>query len=1315
MTEWFNNLKVTYKLTFSFSIVAVLVAIVGYLGWSDINLIKERSDLMYEKHLLGIRYLTHIAEAYPFTLVKTRDIILAANDIAQDTYRKEIFQLEGDIDEWSEELEKTMIEDEEKRVFEVYKNTMIEFRETRNELLLLASEDGKKDLATRMLYHELQSKADKLKKVIDKLIVLKEKLAASAQELNRTTAYEAIGTLLKLAILALALTVVIGVFVYYSISLPISQLENRSSRIAKGDLDAKMKTTRKDEIGLMIRSFNSLVDSLDKMVLYADKIAAGDYASHVEPRSDKDKLAQALNSMSDSLRDQSWLNNSMNQLNTLLSGHFTLKEIAERTVSFLGRTLEAGAGALFIYDDKKHKLKLLSTFAYVERDALSAEFDIGEGVVGQVGFEKKPIILKNIKEKRAITTGTLSRNALNTFTFPLLYENELCGVIELASFEPFNSLKQSFIDEAAQLIASHIYSALQSDRISILLADTRKAQENATQKAAEVEKANEALLEQQKVLQKQSEELQQQTEEMMQQSEELQQTNEELQQQQELLEKQSRELHTRNQDLNVTKADLENKAAELERASKYKSEFLANMSHELRTPLNSIILLSDMLRRNSKNEKDSQKAGIIYQSGNDLLTLINDILDISKIEAGKMTINIHHFHSKELKEELFLLFEELAKQKKLKYEAIDEIGNELVNDKEKIKQVLKNFLSNAFKFTKNGGVTLKIAPSGVKNLPVKISVIDTGIGIPEEKQQIIFEAFQQADGSVSREFGGTGLGLSIAREMARMLGGEVGLESKTGAGSTFFLLLPDRNTLIEKSNNAKNIEVLYEPKKGLTEQAEEKVRRAVHAYQPRTNQLEIEDDRNNILPNDRIILIVEDNIDYANSLAEISRSVGFKTVIANSGNLALELVRKFNPVGVLLDLGLPDISGEQVLKELKSTLELRHIPVSIVSARDKNRNLLEMGAVGYLQKPVEARSIRETVVRLGEISGKYPKNMLIVEDHPGQRRAVMELLSSEGIVCTGVDCEEDAVFELKKGDFDAVIVDMGLRQGNGLNVCRYISDQKMHIPVLIYTGKELTEAERNELKLYSVSILPKGSSPNVLLDKAQLFLHKVYNHSLDAQDGIKPEASGLLDELENLIGVALQNEYKRDDEEYLTKQEIAENNIPVGEKTAQAEQNTETDNSEEEVSAGQVVNAALEAILADESEAASSGVDLKGKRILIVDDDVRNVFVITSALENHNAQIFESFNGKEAIDFLKDGNDVDLILMDIMMPVMDGYECMREIRASEKYKNLPIIAVTAKALKGDKQKCLDAGANDYMTKPIDYKVLLALVEQYICK
>jgi CheY-like chemotaxis protein len=469
------------------------------------------------------------------------------------------------------------------------------------------------------------------------------------------------------------------------------------------------------------------------------------------------------------------------------------------------------------------------------------------------------------------------------------------------------------------------------------------------------------------------------------------------------------------------------------------------------------------------------------------------------------------------------------------------------------------------------------------------------------------------------------------------------------------------------------------------------------------------------LPNDRIILIVEDNIDYANSLAEISRSVGFKTIIANSGNLALDLVRKFNPVGVLLDLGLPDISGEQVLKELKSTLELRHIPVSIVSARDKNRNLLEMGAVGYLQKPVEARSIRETVVRLGEISGKYPKNMLIVEDHPGQRRAVMELLSSEGIVCTGVDCEEDAVFELKNGNFDAVIVDMGLRQGNGLNVCRYISDQKMHIPVLIYTGKELTEAERNELKLYSVSILPKGGPSNVLLDKAQLFLHKVYNHSLDAQDGIKPEASGLLDELENLIGVALQNEYKRDDEENLSKQQTSDNKNPIDEKTAKTEQNSDNDSSEEEVSAGQVVNAALEAILANESEGSSAGVDLKGKRILIVDDDVRNVFVITSALENHNAQIFEAFNGKEALDFLKDGNDVDLILMDIMMPVMDGYECMREIRANEKYKNLPIIAVTAKALKGDKQKCLDAGANDYMTKPIDYKVLLALVEQYISK
>jgi len=1139
-----------------------------------------------------------------------------------------------------------------------------------------------------------------LKNTLDDLIKTKEEIAAKVQEDNDKVVQKAYTNLGVFGFLVLLITVLIPFWIKSQVSKPIEIMEEKAEQVALGNLEAgefKLRG-RNDEIGKLGQSFNEIIRSLGQIVNKANAISQGNYDVQLNVRGEKDDLSIALNEMTHSLRNQHYLKEGANQLNALLSGHFTSKEVGQKSISFLGEFLQVGCAVLYIYDEEDRKLKLYSSYAFTDRDRLSSEYHLGEGVVGQVAYEKKPIMLRNIPDNsQTITTGTISKTPSSTYTFPLLYETELCGIIELASFEPFTDLKKQLITSSGELISSHLYSALQSERIKNLFEVAQSAKREAQSKAKEIEKANELLKAEQMHVQQQSEELQQQNEEMQQQAEELQQTNEELQQQQEQLEKQRAELQIRNEQLTVIQTDLEEKADELGRASKYKSEFLANMSHELRTPLNSIILLSDMLRRNSSknlSEKEIQKCSIVYQSGNDLLNLINDILDISKIEAGKMSVNIYHFHSSELLSHLKPLFDELARQKKLDFIVDDQLGIELFNDRDKISQVLKNFLSNAFKFTKKGSVTLRVSKSNHEKLPVKISVIDSGIGIPQNKQKVIFEAFQQVDGSVSREFGGTGLGLSIARELTNMLGGEVHLSSEHGKGSEFYMLLPIENHIEEEDAKKRKLDVVYDKKRrpqqhsNADDVAQVKEKAAERRFK-RVAQLAVEDDREIAKEGDDIILIVEDNVDYANSLVEISRGLGFKSIIAVSGKEFWEDVEYFNPIGVLLDLGLPDITGAELLEQIKTKPKYRHIPITIVSARDRNIELLEKGAVGYLQKPIEAKAVRDEVLRLSGISHKSTKQMLIVEDDEFQQNYLLELFDKEGVVCKGVATETAAKQELEAGNYDIVIADLKLEKGTGMGLCRFIKEHNLNIPVIIYTGKDLTTSEKEEMRLYSVSVIIKHPQAYTqLLDKAKMFLHQV--HEKNPTKKTEPNSSS-------------KNESQNAD----VKKETTPTTF------------TERDSSNDHFNQGtladfdSVVNKSLESYLADEADEDNSD-DLRGKCILIVDDDIRNVFVMTSALENHDADIIEAFNGKEALEILEE-EPIDLILMDIMMPIMNGFETIENIRKQEKWKDLPIIAVTAKALEEDRKKCLEVGANDYMTKPVDYTVLMKLIKKNLQK
>ncbi len=1264
--------------------------------------LRERSHEISEVHFEGLRLLTHIAEAYPMTLVKTRDVILSDSLPQRKTFRLDIEEDEEKIKKWTEQLEGKMTSQAETELYSKFVASLKEFKDLRRAALVYAIDEGDLQRSSALIYGKLDRQSKELKATLDNLIETKEEIAAQVQTDNERVVRKTFTYLGIFGGLVLIITLIIPFWIRGQISRPIRIIEEKAEQVALGDLEnVEFRLRgRNDEIGKLGQSFNEIVKSLKQIVDKANAISQGNYDVQLNVRGNKDDLSIALNEMTYSLRNQYYLKEGSNKLNTLLSGHFTSKEVGQKSISFLGEFLQVGCAVLYIYDEENRTLKLYSSYAFTDRDRLSHEYHLGEGVVGQVAYEKKPIMLKNIPDNsQHITTGTISKSPSSTYTFPLLYENELCGVIELASFEPFTELKKQLISSSAELISSHLYSALQSERIKNLFEVAQAAKREAQSKAKEIEKANALLKEEQMHVQQQSEELQQQNEEMQQQAEELQQTNEELQQQQEQLEKQRTELQIRNEQLTVIQTDLEEKAEELGRASKYKSEFLANMSHELRTPLNSIILLSDMLRRNSSknlSEKEVQKCSIVYQSGNDLLNLINDILDISKIEAGKMSVNIYHFHTSELLSHLKPLFEEMARQKKLDFIVEDNAGIELFNDRDKISQVLKNFLSNAFKFTKKGSITLRVSKSNHDKLPIKISVIDTGIGIPANKQKVIFEAFQQVDGSVSREFGGTGLGLSIARELTSMLGGEVHLSSEHGKGSEFYMLLPIENHIGEEDAKKRRLDVVYDKKRkpkiktrsNADDVAVVKEKAAERKFK-RVAQLTVEDDREKLKEGDDIILIVEDNVDYANSLVEISRGLGFNSVIATTGEEFWKDIEYFNPLGVLLDLGLPDITGTELLEQIKEKPKYRHIPITIVSARDKNIELLEKGAVGYLQKPIESKAVRDEVLRLTGISHKSTKQMLIVEDDEFQQNYLLELFDKEGVVCKGVTTETAAKQELEAGNYDIVIADLKLEKGTGMGLCRFIKEHNLNIPVIIYTGKDLTASEKEEMRLYSVSVIIKHPKAYAeLLEKAKIFLHQVHEQNPNI------------------------NKEKNTDKSAVNAQSEEEDTKAT---TAFEERDDSNDhfkavNSDDFDS---IVNKSLESYLAEEADEESSD-DLRGKRILIVDDDIRNVFVMTSALENHDADILEAFNGKEALEILEE-ETVDLVLMDIMMPIMNGFETIENIRKQDKWKNLPIIAVTAKALDEDRRKCLEIGANDYMTKPVDYVILMKLIKKHIQK
>jgi HAMP domain-containing protein/CheY-like chemotaxis protein/signal transduction histidine kinase len=961
---------------------------------------------------------------------------------------------------------------------------------------------------------------------------------------------------------------------------------------------------------------NLLADNLTNQVRAIAKVATavtkGDLTRsiQVEARGEVAELKDNINTMIDNLRlttdrnkEQDWLKTNLARFTGMLQGQRDLGTVGRMLLSELAPLVNAQQGVIYqMEEDEVRGMVLLSAYSSTPEGHLE-RIAVGEGLIGQCAKEKRRMLITDVPKKTApIRSGLFKAVPRNVIVLPVLFEDRVKAVIELATLNSFTESHLAFLE---QLTAS----------IGIVL------------NSIEATMQTEALL-------KQSQQL---AIELQTQQKELQQTNEQLAQKAKQLAEQNAEVERKNQEIEQARRALEDKAKELALTSKYKSEFLANMSHELRTPLNSILVLGQQLTDNPDGNltpKQVEFARTIHGAGTDLLNLISDILDLSKIESGTVSVEAEEVFFTTLIEMLARPFRHEADNRRLSFDIQTDpkLPRSLVTDSKRLQQVLKNLLSNAFKFTEKGSVRLSVSSvtSGwneqhpilnVAGSVIAFEVTDTGIGIPLEKQRIIFEAFQQADAGTSRKYGGTGLGLAISRELANLLGGEIQLRSTPGQGSVFTLYLPQ--TYVGASN------MISQAEKDAGHSA-----RSIPQFPkmiPEQIVERIEDDRDFVQSGDHVLLIVEDDPHYARVLCDLARDKGFKVLVATRGSEALAFAREFHPTAVSLDVFLPDMLGWAVLNHLKQDPQTRHIPVQMLTMDEDWHHGLSRGAFSFVTKPATPDGLRSTLERIKEYSSRKQKKLLIVEDNPAEQLSIVELLGHQDIDITVVDSGKAALSSLANEKFDCAVLDLRLPDMSGFDVLEKIHQLPglAEFPVVVFTGKDLSAEEDARLHTLARSVVIKDvESPERLLDETALFLHRVVSD-------LPPEKQRMLDRLHR----------------------------------------------------------------SDEA--------LVNRKVLIVDDDVRNIFALSSVLERRGMTVLTAGTGREAIEMLESTPDISIVLMDIMMPEMDGYETMQVIRQNANFRRLPIIALTAKAMKGDREKCLEAGASDYMAKPVNTDQLLS--------
>jgi HAMP domain-containing protein/CheY-like chemotaxis protein/signal transduction histidine kinase len=982
----------------------------------------------------------------------------------------------------------------------------------------------------------------------------------------------------------------------------------------------------------------NLTNQVRAIAEVATAVTRGDLSRsiQVEARGEVSYLKDNINEMIRNLKDttlknaqQDWLKTNLARFTRLLQGQRDLQAVTKLILSELAPLVSAHHGVFYMMDSQESdaRLRMIASYGYRSSRKLPTSFLPGEGLVGQCALEKVRIWLTDVpRDYIVVSSGLGAAPPTNIVVLPILFEQQVKAVIEIASLDRFTETHLSFLDQLMESIGVVLNTIEANSRTESLLTQSQSL------------------------------------------AQELQQTNQELAEKARLLSEQNIEVERKNREVEQAKLALEEKATQLALSSKYKSEFLANMSHELRTPLNSLLILAQQLGDNPDGNlsgKQVEFAKTIHGSGSDLLTLINDILDLSKIESGTVTLDVSEYRFQNLRNYVDRTFRHMAEAKHLGFsvDLRENLPTAMMTDTTRLQQVLKNLLSNAFKFTTHGQVSLVISlvNSGFSNdhpnlihadAVLAFAVSDTGVGIAADKLQLIFEAFQQADGSTARKYGGTGLGLSISRELARLLGGEIRVESVVGNGSTFTLFLPyNRAGFI-------NYDMGRQPQVRLPTPAAPAPHIVYSA--PHYNELSMpehdsaaaaaaseldadiseystSDDRGLVAPGDPSVLIIEDDERFAKIVLGFAREKNFKGVVTMQGDSALSLARDYLPSAILLDLDLPDIDGFTVLDRLKRDPSTRHIPVHVMSSLRERERALRLGAISYLNKPVNKAALQEEFARIQKFLLGGKRSLLVVDDEPAQRDSIVALIGDADLHIVAVDTGKAALEALREQRFDCMVLDLTLPDISGFDLLDIIGkDESLRdLPIVINTAKDLNRKEVAKLKRYAKTIVIKDArSPERLLDETALFLHR-------SQASLPEAQRRMLEEI----------------------------------------------------------------------HAADGG--LAGRKVLIVDDDLRNIFALSSLLERQQMQVSFAENGRDGIEVLEKDPTIEIVLMDIMMPEMDGYDTMRAIRRIPKFKSLPIITLTAKAMKGDRDKCIAAGASDYITKPVDVAQLLSLMRVWL--
>jgi HAMP domain-containing protein/signal transduction histidine kinase/CheY-like chemotaxis protein len=943
----------------------------------------------------------------------------------------------------------------------------------------------------------------------------------------------------------------------------------------------------------------------------------------VEAKGEVEALKDTINQMISNLKattlrnqEQDWLKSNLAKFTQMLQGQKELNSVTKKILSELATVVTAQHGLFYILQEDEEfmdsKLNLIASYAYIKRKNSPTQYAMGEGLIGQVAIEKERIILSNVpKDYIRINSGLGDAKPQDVIILPVLFEGKLKAVIELASLDTFSQTHLDFLEGLTESIGIVLNTIESNSRTEELLVQSQSL-------AGELKSQQEVLKN----------------------------TNEELEEKAFLLANQKEEVELKNQEVEVARKALEEKADQLTLTSKYKSEFLANMSHELRTPLNSLQILANELianRDGNLSEKQIQFAKTINSCGDDLIQLINDILDLSKIESGYISVDYNPISFAEISRFVESTFNPISEAKHLRFTISmdEELPEQIETDSQRLNQILKNLLSNSFKFTEKGEVQLKIykannnwktanASLDTAEAVVAFEISDSGIGISKEKQNIIFEAFQQAEGSTSRKYGGTGLGLSISRGLSDLLGGSIELESETNVGSKFTLFLPLKYVHLSEIEN-------------ITVNEETDVKGRIKSLpSEKFNRSDIDlffvgDDRTDIKPDDKVLLIAEDNLTFAKIMLEQAHVNGIKAIVTTKGNDVIDFINQFNPHAITMDLNMPDTSGWKILDRLKTDFNLRHIPVYIISGEDERNKGLKRGARNFFLKPVKNDSLTYLFNDIHDFKNKKTKNLLVVDDNQTELERILNAVDGDDILVYSARSATEAVALIRDHSFDCIILDLKLPDADGLDIITDLENNLagQETAIIIHSAGDVTKKQKIKLNRFAHSIITKSAnSIDELIDQTALFMHRVHK------------------ELPDAMREAIESFYLKEDV-------------------------------------------------------------LPGKKVLLVDDDVRNLFALTTALERYGLDVISAESGQEAIDILNEDKSIDIVLMDIMMPEMDGYETMKRIRKDEKHKDLTIIAVTAKAMKGDRQRCIESGASDYMTKPVNVEQLSSLMRVWL--